>query len=175
MVAAWLPLLTKTSFKVMACAALVLAAGETVLMHDNTSLLHLPAGRDPMDRARGSSMMALEAVTRQVAAKADFLISNGYQNPSLLTFYIPGHPTTFSEPAKTINDQFSLWPGYRDLYPPGASAIFVSDIDHLPLIIRRDFRDTTRLDPITIRYRDRVVKSAYYFLCQGLLAAEEKK
>src|SRR5579871_387422 len=99
---------------------------ETLLMHNNTSILHLPQGRDPLDRARGFRGMAEGARTMQTAHHADFLVANGYQNASLLTFYLPGHPTAFNEPSTEIADQYSLWPGYRSFYQPGSSAIFVS-------------------------------------------------
>lgn len=55
-----------------------------------------------------------------------WLCSRGYQNPSLLSFYLPGRPTVFSEPARGIANQISLWPGYRDGYPARATALFVS-------------------------------------------------
>jgi hypothetical protein len=175
MVGAWLPLLTTRRLRVIAWVSLGFSAIITIFMHNNTSLLRLPDGRDPMDRAHGWAEMAAAAVERQVAAKADFLVSNGYQNPSLLTFYLHGHTATYSGPATEIYNQYSLWPGYRDLYPPGASAIFVSDIDHLPSTIRRDFKDTSRLEPISLTYRDRTIKSIYFYHCVDLLRPEERK
>jgi hypothetical protein len=175
MVAAWLPLLKARSVKAFISIALMIAILETVILHGYTWLLHLPSGRDPLDRAHGWREMAGEAETRRVAHNADFLISNGYQNPSLLAFYLPGHPTVFSEPAVGVANQFSLWPGYRQAFPAGATAVFVSDIDHIPLIVKRDFKDTARLDPVVITNGERIVKTVYFYLCQGLLSPEEKR
>ncbi len=175
MVSAWLPLIATRRLKAVAWTALVLAAIETILLHDNMHLLHLPEGRDPMDRAHGWAAMAEAAQERKAAYQADFLLSNGYQNPSLLTFYIPGHPAIYSEPATEIHNQYSLWPGYRDLYPPGTSAIFVSDIDHLPSTIRRDFKNTSRLEPVSVVSHQRTVKSLYFYRCEHLLPPEERE
>jgi hypothetical protein len=119
--------------------------------------------------------MAEGASALQAAHHADFLIANGYQNASLLTFYLPSHATAFNEPSTEIADQYSLWPGYRSFYGAGSSAIFVSTVDHLPLAVRRDFRKTSRLDPILVTDRDRPVRDVYYFLCEGLNPAVARK
>jgi hypothetical protein len=174
-VAIWLPRLASPRIKAFTIAALGLAILETVLMHNNTSLLHLPQGRDPLDRARGSRAMAEEASALQTLHNADFLIANGYQNASLLTFYLPGHPAAFNEPSKEIADQYSLWPGYRSFYQPGSSAIFISDVEHMPLAVRRDFKRTSRLDSILVTDKNRPVRNVYYFLCEGLIPLEAQK
>lgn len=170
--------------------ALAIAAFETVMLH-NTFWLHLPipstweeqaqgwpkkiitayhelGAVDPLDRARGWESIAQHANQLAQEKGAAFFISDNYQTASLLTFYLPGHPNTFETPSNHIKDQYSIWPGYRDFYPEGSSAIFVYPWEYPPKELRPDFLKMSRIDEAYAMTGTRPLKKYYYSFCAGL-------
>lgn len=147
-------------------AALGVAILETVLLH-NTRWLHLPPGKDPMDRSRGYDALAQAASGIAAKEGTQVYIANKYMLASLLCFYLPGRPETYMPPTDTVTNQYSIWPGYRAL-PPGSSALFVSDKERIPTVLRMDFVEVRHV--ATIRHADgnRTLKEHYLYLCREL-------
>ncbi len=170
--------------------ALVIAALETVLLH-NTFWLHLPippawhqnAGEltgkilkgyedigkvDPLDRAHGTTSVAehAEALAKEYGTAC--YISDNYQTASLMTFYLPGHPDTYEPWPLEIKDQYSFWPGYRDVYPQGSSALFVYPWKEIPNDLKKDFLSIDLIDEAYSMDGNRPIRKQYYYLCRGL-------
>ncbi|MFI0348770.1 MAG: ArnT family glycosyltransferase [Chthoniobacterales bacterium] len=176
--------------KSFAAWAIALAAFETVLLH-NTFWLHLPipsrweeeaqgvtkkiltaykeVGKvDPLDRAHGSESIARHAAQLAQEQGTAFFISDNYQTASLLTFYLPGHPDTYESSCDYVKDQFSIWPGYRDLFPAGARALFVYPWKYGSRELQRDFSKITIIDEAYSMAGDRPMRKYYYSVCDGL-------
>jgi hypothetical protein len=155
--------------KCLAPWAIGVAALETVVLH-NTYLLHLPQGRDPMDRAHGFAPIAQRAAQLASEQGTRFFVSNNYQNASLLAFYLPEKPETYQPRSSHIENQFSIWPGYREKFS-GGDALYVSDNPRLTTEMQEDFSEISLLEEEYSFYRDRRLKKYYFFLCRGLRSA----
>ena len=176
--------------KSLAVWAIALAAFETVMLHD-TFWLHLPIpvaleegaqgltkkiltayqeiGKvDPLDRARGSESIARHAAQLAEEQGTTFFISDNYQTAGLLTFYLPGHPDTYEASCDYVKDQFSIWPGYRDLFPAGARGLFVYPWKYGSRELQRDFSKITIIDEAYSMTGDRPMRKYYYSVCDGL-------
>jgi hypothetical protein len=141
---------------------------ETMLLH-NTYWLHLPPGRDPLDRARGFQAVAQRAAEISTKESAQFFITDKYSTASLLTFYLPGHPDTYLPPSTIIEDQYSIWPGYRQQFQAG-SGVFISDSKKNSKRLKRDFAKVKLLEEVPSTYRDRKIATYYIYLCRDLRA-----
>ena len=171
-------------------AAFVIAALETVMLH-NTWWLHLPVPQtceecgypivqktgelyrklgavDPLDRARGSASVAQHALKLSQQYRTNFFVSDNYQTASLLSFYLPGHPDTYEADWRRVKDQFSIWPGYREQYALGSSALFVYAWRYPPQEIRHDFSQVDLIDENYSMTGTRPLKKYYYSLCKKL-------
>ena len=95
-----------------AAMALSVAGIMTVVLHD-TDYLHLPGRLDPLRRAKGWDDFARHIQEARVKYRANLLIGDHYRQASLMSFYLPDHPTTFLLPEAFGASQFSMWPGYR--------------------------------------------------------------
>lgn len=154
-------------FKWPVGVAIGLALLETIVMHD-TYWLHLPKGRDPLDRVRGGASVALRASELADEYGADFFISNKYADAGLLAFYLPGHPDTFMPDSPNVDNQFSIWPGYLKRFKAGATGLFVADGNKIPEVLKREFSQVSPAGEFESTYRDRKLKKIYFFLCRDL-------
>ena len=148
----------------LALAALAVAAIETTALHD-TRWLHLPAGKDPLDRARGSRDLAAQVARMQGETGARFVIANKYQTAALLSFYLPGQPATFLPVSDAPLNQIALWPTYRQAHPDG-DALLVSDKLRLPASLEEDFSNVEPARTVDTRDAGRMVRRFYVYLCR---------
>jgi hypothetical protein len=93
------------------------------------------------------------------------IIANKYMTAALLSFYLPGQPTTFMPVSSAPYNQILLWPSYREARPTD-DALFISDFDRLSSSLSEDFTKIERLGELVPRYRGRKLKSFYVFLCR---------
>ena len=143
---------------------LVVASVETAALHD-TTWLHLPPGKDPLDRARGWRDLTAQIDSLETRTGARVIIANKYMMAALLSFYLPGQPDTFMPVSSAPYNQIVLWPTYREARPTG-NALFVSDFDRLPTSLNEDFPSIERLGELVTRENGRKIKTFYVFLCR---------
>ena len=154
----------------LSLAALALAAIETAALHD-TRWLHLPAGKDPLDRARGSRDLAAQIARMQDETGARVVIANKYQTAALLSFYLPGQPATFLPVSSAPLNQLVLWPTYRQVHPDG-DALLVCDKPRVSSSLKQDFPSVELARTVDSREAGRVVKRFYVYLCRRRLPAD---
>jgi len=143
--------------------ALTVALVETVALH-NTTWLHLPRGKDPLDRARGSRDLAGQIEQLQQASGASFIVANKYMTASLLSFYLPGHPVTFMPVDTPPFNQFIIWPTYREKFTSG-SALYVSDFAKFPKSLKTDFPNIQPIAEIHTRQDGRAIGIFHVYWC----------
>jgi 4-amino-4-deoxy-L-arabinose transferase-like glycosyltransferase len=148
----------------VAGAALAVALLETAALHD-TSWLHLPGGRDPLDRARGSRDLAASVAATAQAANARFVITNRYMTSALLSFYLPKHPKVYVLPSAQILNQLLVWPGYGQDHP-SEDALWVSDLTPPPRVLRADFASVEPLGTHNATQDGRVIRRFYFYACR---------
>ena len=163
--AQWNNLVAKFGWaKWLGMAGVTIALIETAAIHE-TSWLHLPPGKDPLDRARGSRDLAAQIDASAVKTGTHVIIANKYMTAALLSFYLPGQPTTFMPVSSAPYNQILLWPSYRELRPTD-DALFVSDFDRVPPSLNEDFPTLERLGELVARDSGRKIKSFYVYLCR---------
>ncbi|HZC35523.1 MAG TPA: hypothetical protein VE242_07915, partial [Chthoniobacterales bacterium] len=163
--AKWRNLAAKFAWaKWLGVAGVAIALIETAALHE-TIWLHLPPGKDPLDRARGSRDLAMQIDAIQTKTGAHVTIANKYMTAALLSFYLPGQPTTFMPVSSAPYNQLLLWPSYRELRPTD-NALFVSDSDRVPPSLNEDFPTIERLGQLVTRDHGRKIKSFYIYFCQ---------
>jgi 4-amino-4-deoxy-L-arabinose transferase-like glycosyltransferase len=163
--AQWTNLAAKFSWaKWLGIAGLTIALIETAVLHE-TSWLHLPPGKDPLDRARGSRDLAAQIDALETKTGAHVVIANKYMTAALLSFYLPGQPTTFMPVSSAPYNQLLLWPSYRELRPTD-DALLVSDFDRVPHSLHEDFPTIERLGELVSRDNGREIKCFYVYLCR---------
>jgi 4-amino-4-deoxy-L-arabinose transferase-like glycosyltransferase len=148
----------------LATLALGLAFVETAILHE-TSWLHLPPRIDILDRARGSRDLAAKVAALQAKTGAQFVVANKYMTASLLSFYLPGQPTTYMPVSSPPFNQIVLWPTYRQQHP-SEEGLFVSDFNLVPSSLREDFADIEPAGEIHTMQDGREVNQFYVFLCR---------
>jgi hypothetical protein len=147
----------------------VVALVETAALHD-TTWLHLPPGKDPLDRARGWRDLAAQIDSLETRTGARVIIANKYMIAALLSFYLSGQPDTYMPVSSAPYNQIVLWPTYREARPTG-DALFVSDFDRLPPSLNEDFPSVERLGELVTRENGRKIKTFYIFLCRRTSSA----
>ena len=148
----------------LAAAALAVALLETAVLHDS-AWLHLPSGKDPLDRARGSRDLAAAVARAQERTGARFVITNRYMTSALMSFYLPGQPATYVLPSLDTLNQMLIWPGYQKSHPK-EDGLFVSDQETAPRKLRPDFARVDLLESHDAVQDGRLVKRFYIFWCQ---------
>jgi 4-amino-4-deoxy-L-arabinose transferase-like glycosyltransferase len=159
------------AYRVFAVAALALGILLTAALH-NTLPFNLPPKRDPLTRARGWESLAAESSRLQEQTGATFFIAKERGIASQLAFYLPSHPDTFIPNEVGIVDQFSFWPDYTDGYW-GQTALFVTDEDHVPEQLAREFTSVEPVKRFTATAHDRPVKDFYFFVCRSYGGTED--
>ncbi len=162
----WRELLARSRWwRIPAGVALTLALTETVILHD-TTWLHLNPRKDPLQRAKGWEDLAAHAQKWQTQTGADFIIGNHYSVASILSFYLPGHPTAYTPSSSTIDNQYGLWPGYQ--VGPGTAAIFVTYEEKpnaVPAVLQQEFKHVTFLEQFFTTQDGRPVRQFQIYLC----------
>jgi hypothetical protein len=153
---------TKRWARRLAIVALVLAAIETAVLHE-TRWLHLPRGRDPLDRARGWSSLASSVASLQKNTAAQFVLSNTYMTASLLSFYLPGPPEASVPKAAVPFNQLELWATYRH-GPAGHQALLIEDRPKISPLFKSEFSDVQSVGSIEEIRAGRALRRYYVFL-----------
>jgi hypothetical protein len=151
---------------------LLVALAETGALHE-TAWLHLPPGKDPLDRARGSRDLAAQIDSLETETGVRVVIANKYMTAALLSFYLPGQPDTFMPVSSAPYNQIVLWPTYRQARPTD-DALFVSDFDRLPASLNEDFPSIERVGELVTREDGRKIKRFYIFHCRRAPSANGK-
>lgn len=146
-----------------ALGALALAAIETAILLE-TGWLHLPQGRDPLDRARGWRNLAASVSEWQQHTGASFVIADNYMTASLLSFYLPGQPETFVFVSTRPLDQMELWPSYMEKHRGEDALIVCKKGPPLPRPVRKTFDQVASLGPVEVMYGDRKVGRYHLYL-----------
>jgi 4-amino-4-deoxy-L-arabinose transferase-like glycosyltransferase len=95
-------------------------------------ILPIAPRKDPIGRAFGwrdvadSADAAAEAASRETASPS-WLGGDRYQEASELAFQIAGNPTAFAVNLSGRQNQYDLWPGFRDLAHRGDNLVLVVD------------------------------------------------
>ncbi|MEO7168726.1 MAG: glycosyltransferase family 39 protein [Spartobacteria bacterium] len=161
--AKWLELAaTRRWARQLALAALLLAALETAILLE-TRWLHLPPKVDPLDRARGSRVLAAEVAQREKSSGAQFVIADNYMTAALLSFYLPGQPETFVPRADRPLNQMELWSTYDEQFPTG-DALIVAKRRKLGRWFRQGFAQCKALGPFEVVDGQRKIARFYLFL-----------
>jgi len=145
--------------------ALFLAFAETAALHE-TSWLHLNPHKDPLQRARGWEDLADHTQKWESEYSTDLIIANHYSTASILAFYLPNHPTTYTPTSPTIDNQYDLWPGYQ--VGPSTAALFVTDsasADAPPAVLLNEFKHITLLEKFYTLHHGNPVHLFQIFLC----------
>ena len=148
----------------LALAGLVLATVETVILLD-TRWLHLPHGRDPLDRARGSRNLAAQVTHWQESTGVKFIIADHYMTAALLSFYLPGQPETFVPIVSHPRNQLELWPTFDQKYP-ASDGLIVSKHARLVGSLSRNFARIKSLGTIEVVDGGRRIDTYHLFLAQ---------
>ena len=148
----------------LAAAAVTVALLETAVLH-GSAWLHLPSGKDPLDRARGSRDLAAAVQRAQQRTGAGFVITNRYMTSALMSFYLPGQPATYVLPSFNTLNEMLIWPGYQQSHP-GEDGLWVSDQGSAPRVLRPDFARVDLLESHDAVQDGRLVKRFYIFWCQ---------
>jgi len=150
----------------LAIASLGLAAAIVLTFYALFLWVPIPHRGDLFERARGSRQLADAVVAAQQESGATLLIAHHYMTASLLSFYMPGHPTTFTIPAPRPRNQFDIWPGIPDSQH-GATALYISRSTQIPDWIHAAFESVGDPEPRQTTFRGKPEKCYYLTLCQG--------
>ena len=165
MTAKWLDLVREHRWCRWLClAALMFAAVETTILLE-TRWLHLPAKRDPLDRARGSRNLAAQVAHWQQTTGAKFIIADHYMTAALLSFYLPGHPNVFVPIEPRPRDQLELWPTYDEKFP-ASTGLIVAKHDQLVRSLSASFPRLTALGKIETVDGGRTIATYELFLAE---------
>jgi 4-amino-4-deoxy-L-arabinose transferase-like glycosyltransferase len=151
-------------------AGWILAAGLTMLiyLHAVTSILPIPARKDPIARSAGWNVLARATeLARDSVAVSERkqttvrVAADRYQDASELAFHVRGHPVTFSLNLAGRPNQYDLWPGFPRAAMPGDALVVVLDeTDGAHPAISRlapHFREVRRGSLVELRARRGVV------------------
>ena len=148
----------------LTATALAVALLETGVLH-GTAWLHLPSGKDPLDRARGSRDLAAAVERAQERTGARFVITNRYMTSALMSFYLPAQPPTYLLSSEFVLNQIQLWPGYQQSHPT-EDGLWVSDLEPAPRTLRTDFARVELLETHDATEDGRLVKRFYLYRCR---------
>jgi hypothetical protein len=144
-------------------AALLIALAMTVALHD-TDYLHLPYKKDPLRRTKGWDDFTTHVQQSQQKDQADLLIANHYDQASMMSFYLPGHPVVYLPPEPYGATQFTLWPGYS--VRPDTRALYVTDsMGPVPPALEAQFKQVALVDDFWSHYRGQPVFHFRIYAC----------
>jgi hypothetical protein len=131
-----------------------------------TSWLHLNPHHDPLQRARGWEDLADHVQKWEQAYSTDFVIGNHYSQASILRFYLPGHPTTYTPTSTTVDNQYDLWPGYH--VGPDTAALYVTDSEEPNAVngnVMTEFKHVRLLEKFYTQHNGKPVHQFQIYLC----------
>jgi 4-amino-4-deoxy-L-arabinose transferase-like glycosyltransferase len=118
-------------------AGWVLAAALTLIIyaHAVTSILPIPARKDPIARSAGWDALAKATDARRDSVGAPAAArgrsvhvgAERYQDASELALHMRGRPRTFSVNLTGRPNQYDLWPGFARIATPGDALVLVLD------------------------------------------------
>ncbi len=132
-----------------------------------SSSIGLRIQTDPLRRIRGSADLAQQVQALQAQTGARAIIADHYWYASLLTFYLPGHPRTFTPSSDKPNNQFYYWPGYLD-GEGHEPALFLNEDPKVPEAIVRDFGRIEPMGSLWSRHRGLPEREFFVYLCSEL-------
>jgi 4-amino-4-deoxy-L-arabinose transferase-like glycosyltransferase len=146
-------------------AAFAIAGFMTGILHD-TDLLRLPPQLDPVGTAKGWPDFAAHVERARETHHANLLLGNHYSHASLMTFYLPDHPTTYLPPQEYGASQFTLWPGYR--VTPETRALYITTGGHSPpKVLQQQFSKIKVVDDFWAQHHGRPTRQYLIYLCTG--------
>jgi hypothetical protein len=144
----------------------------------------LPPKADLLRRVKGwhDTAMAVETVRQKLLAegKPVFIIGGHYGITSEITFSlpeakagVPDRPLAYYQTAKTPENQFYFWPGYKDR--KGQNAVYVQELELLedtvpavPEILRDEFDSITDLGAVMVKHDGRPIRRIQICECRNL-------
>ncbi len=118
----------------MASRRLVLAAALSAAIYAQgvVPILPIPPAKDPIGRAFGWRELTVAADSTASAESArshttTWLAGDRYQEASVMAFYDPSHPATFSLNLAGRPNQFDLWPSFGDTAQNGDNLVVALD------------------------------------------------
>ena len=154
---------TNKTWRGAALAALGLAFAQTAALHE-TKWLDLPPRRDPLTRVRGWEKLAAGVEKWRQKKGVPLVIGDHYQTASILAFYLPDQPVTYTLQSGRIRNQFYFWPRYPA--EAGGRALFVArSPDHIPAELLKDFSSVTLLGEVHSEANGRQIRSYWVYLC----------
>lgn len=135
----------------------------TAFVH-TAEIFHVSQRFDPLHRAQGWPDFAAHIEKAREDNRANLLIGSHYSIASLMTFYLPGQPTTYLLPAPYGSSQFTLWPGYK--VTSDTRALFVTtNVRAVPDDLQKQFSKVELLDDFWSQHDGRPMNHFCIFLC----------
>jgi hypothetical protein len=111
-------------------AGIALGGGMVALAYLQMVTPLLPFREELIRRGHGWDDVAqrvsiLRGSTASVGGGRTWLAGNTYQDASELAFHLPDHPVVFALNLRSRENQYSIWPGFRDLARAGDDLVFV--------------------------------------------------
>jgi hypothetical protein len=143
--------------------ALGVALVMTLALHAS-SLLPLPPQLNLLHRALGWEQGAARVERARTQHQAPLLIARHYGLASLMTFYLPDHPTTYLPPAPYGASQFTLWPTYT--VTPATRALYLAwNTNTPPATLQQQFSKIELVDDFWTQHGGRPMNRIAIFLC----------
>jgi hypothetical protein len=116
-------------------------------------------------RAKGWTDFANHVQCARKTYDANALICHHYGHASLITFYLPDHPTTFLPPKPYGKSQFTLWPGYN--VQSDTRALYVTTPGNPPPeTLQQQFSDVQLVDDFWSQHNGRPMTHFRIYLCR---------
>jgi len=153
-------------WRLLVMPAIVLMLMMTVLGH-NTDILRLNGERDPLRTAKGWDVFAEHIQQAREKHATTVLIGHRYQEASMMSYYLPDHPTTYLPREKYGSSQFSLWPYFNPTNHP--RALYVTMVRRrepfLPLELLQDYPKCEPVDEFWSKHQGRPMQRFRIYLC----------
>ena len=137
---------------------------ETIILHD-TAWLHLPPGKDPLDRARGSRDLAAAVARVQRQTGARFVVTNRYMTTALMSFYLPGQPAVYVQTSPHVLNEIQVWPGYQQTHADD-DGLWVSDARSVADVLPPEFARFDLFETHDVVQDGRFLKRFYIYWCR---------
>ncbi|MEJ2722289.1 MAG: glycosyltransferase family 39 protein, partial [bacterium] len=129
--------------------------------------VRLPTERDPFYRIHGWRSLAGQVADAAAEHNVTFIIGDGYQTASLLSFYLDGGYSVFDIRTPGIANQFSFWPSYTESFT-GKDAVFVSTSATPHRLLRAQFESVGPALEAPALHRGNPVRPFYLHVCRNL-------
>ena len=161
-------------------AGVLLAGVLTLVIYVDsfTSILPIPARRDPVARSAGWDDLG-RAVNRiheprlPISSYRTHVGADRYQEASALAFHLPNHPETFALNLTSRANQYDLWPSFAERAQPRDALILVVDdvVGAHPTVaaLAPHFRSVSRGEQVVLARNGDVVKQLRIWQLDGWL------